>query len=89
MRAEPCPARAIFKFGDGDLGAVRRAANILVAIAGGRGKFTASLLEAAIQALLRRGALGALGGQLAFAHTISTLSKQGVDIPLKSDGMDH
>ena len=79
-RAETCPARARFKFGDGDLGAVRRAANILAAIAGGRGKLTASLLEAAIQALLRRGALGALGGQLAFARTISTLGKQGVDI---------
>ena len=88
-RAGTRPARAKLKVGDGDLGEVRRAAEILVAIDGGRGEFTASLLEAAISALLRRGAMGALGGQLAFARTISTLSKQGVDISLKSDGTGH
>ena len=57
-------SKARFCFGDGRVGAVRRAADILVGVAGNTGKFTAFVLDAGIPALLRRGAMEALGGRL-------------------------
>ena len=65
-RVTTYPSKARFRFGDGRLGEIRRAADTSVGAAGNRGKFTALVLEADIPALLRGGASGALGGQLDF-----------------------
>ena len=88
-RAETFPARARSEFGGGRLGEVRCAADNPAGIVGCRGEFAACVLEADIPPLAREGALGALGGQAVVAHNVLTLSRQGVDIPPKSDGMGH
>ena len=72
--AEPHPACAGFDLGDGRLGDVRYRSEISAGIAGGRGN---------ILALLRKGALEALGGQLDSSRRISTFRTQGFDIPLE------
>ena len=61
-RAETFPARARFKFDDGRLRGVRLAATIPLGIPGGRGLSAAFVLEADIRAVLRKGALEAVGG---------------------------
>ena len=81
--AETYPAYARLKFRDGHLGEVRRAADISDGIAGNRGKFTASVLEAYAPAMLREGALEALGGPASFFRDISTSRKQGAGILLE------
>ena len=63
-RVTTYPSQARFRFVYGRLGEVRYAADIPVGIAGNTGMFTASVLEADIPALLRKGAMEALGGQL-------------------------
>ena len=83
QRAETFPRRAQFKSGDGRLGEVRCAADIPVGTAGKRGTFAALVPEANILALLREGALEALGGRLDFCCDIVKLRQQWVDIPLK------
>ena len=55
-------------------------------ISGGRGEITAFLIDAAAPLLLRKGALGALGGQLDFSRNISTLVRLGIDVPRKVSG---
>ena len=50
-----CTTMAELKFGDGRVGAVRRAADIKVGAAARRGTFTAFISEAAISAELRKG----------------------------------
>ena len=65
-KAVPYPSNARFKFGDGRMGEVKHAADIKVGIAGCKGTFTAFVLDADIPALLRKGALDALGAQLNF-----------------------
>ena len=55
----PAPAR--FRFGDGQLGVVQRAAGIPVGIAGGKGELTACVLDAETPALFRKGASEPLG----------------------------
>ena len=82
-------ACARYKFGDGRLGEVRRAADISAGIAGSRGKFAPSATEKDISALLRRGALGGLGGRSNPFRDISSLRKQGEAIPLKVHQMGH
>ena len=63
------------QFGDGRIGEVRYAADIVVGIAGRRGAFTAFVMDAEIPALLRKGALDALGAQLDFGKgALSLLS---------------
>ena len=66
------PAFARFKFGDGRLGEVRRAADASVGIA----------LEVDIPAVSRQSALEAVGGQLDFPIDILTLHRRGVDFLL-------
>ena len=44
--------------------------------------------KADIPALLRKGALEALGGQLDVAHNVLTLNKMGVDVTLKVNGRE-
>ena len=80
-------ASARSRFGDGRLRVVRRGADIPVGIAGYKGKFAAFAPEGGSPASLRRGAVGALGGQLDFLRNISTLRKQGVGISLRVNGM--
>lgn len=65
-RVTTYPASARFGFGGGRPGAGRRAADTPVRIAGSRSKFAVFALDADILALLREGALEALGGQLIF-----------------------
>ena len=59
-------SKARFRFGDGRLGEVRHAADILVGVAADKGKFAAFALDADIPAFLRKGAIEALGWQLEF-----------------------
>ena len=75
-RAPACPACVCFEFGDGRLGQVRRGADVTFGTAGRRGTHTAFALEADIPALLREGALGALGGQSGCACDVLTFWNQ-------------
>ena len=83
------PAQARFKFGDGRAGNVCFASDIAVGIAGAKGTSTASVLDADIPALLCKGALEALAGQLDFARNTRTLGSRGIAIPLKVNAMGH
>ena len=65
-KAVPYPSTARFKFGDGKIGEVQHAADIKVDVAGCTGALKAFVLDAEIPALLRKGALEALGAQLDF-----------------------
>ena len=69
-RSKTNPAKAPFKFGDGRMGAVRYSADTTVGVAGNGGPFTAFVLDSDIPAFLRKGASGAMGGQLAFPRCI-------------------
>ena len=68
-------ACARFKFGDGCLGEVRRAAAIPAKIAGDRGKFATFAPEVDYPVFLRRGALEPPGRQLGFTSGNSPLRK--------------
>ena len=59
-------AKAKFKFGDGSLEGTCLAADVPLGIVAHLGKFVAFSAKAGISALLRRGALEALGGKLEF-----------------------
>ena len=83
LQVRTYPTMARFRYGDGRNGEVRFAAEIKVGIAGRKGAFTAPMLEADIQALLRKGAHGALGGHLESARDVSAVRNHGVDIPHK------
>ena len=63
------------------------AADFPVGIAGGREKSAAFWPEAEIPALLRKGSLGASGGQSDFARNFLALDEMGVDVPLKINGL--
>ena len=58
-------------------------------IAGCRGAFTDFVLDADIPALLCKGALEALGGQLDFERDILAMREHGVDVPLSANEMRH
>ena len=81
-------SKARCRFGDGRLGEVRHAADIPLRIAGNKGKHAAFAPDADIPALLRRGALEALGGQLEFLRGSLVLRRQGVKIPLMVNRVD-
>ena len=90
LKEAPCSTTARLKFGDGRVGGVKRAAEIKVCgIPGRRGAVAAFVLDADIPALLREGALEALGGQLDFEHDSVTLRKHGVEVPLGVNEMGH
>ena len=89
LPAQAYPARARFQSGNGRLGEVRSAADIPVGVAGGRGKVAAFLLETGIPALLRRGALEALGWQLGVPRNVWMLNNLGVDAPLQVNRTGH
>ena len=67
LRESTHPAGARVQFGYGRLGEVRLAAEITVGLAGQGGTPAAFALEADIPALLRKGVLEVLGGQLDFS----------------------
>ena len=62
-KVTPHLTMARFKFGGGRVREVSHAADCRVGFAGRRGTFAAFVSGADIPALLRKGALGALGGQ--------------------------
>ena len=64
---------ARFKCGDGRVGEVRHAADIKVGSAGCRGAFMVFVSEAEMPALLREGALEALGGKPDFGRDTLTI----------------
>ena len=70
------PSEARFRLGGWRLGEVRHAAAIPVGIAGKEGRFTASALDADIRVLMRKGAMGALGGQSDSSRDSSVLLKR-------------
>ena len=71
----PYSTMARLKFRDGRLGEVKHAADIPVGVAGRKGAFAASVLEADIPALPRKGALESLGGWLGRERDILTIRK--------------
>ena len=81
QRASTCFSNARFRFGGWRLGEVRHAADSPAAVAGNRGKLSASALDAGIPALFRKGAMGAPGRQLEFLRGSLVLRRQGVKIP--------
>ena len=85
----PYSATARSKFGDGRMGEVKHAADIMVGIAGCKGALAGFAPDADIPAFLRKGALEALGGQLEFEHDILTVRKRGVLAPLRVNAMGH
>ena len=78
-----------FKFGDGIIGEVKRASDIKVGVAGCKGTFTAFVLDADTSALLRKGALEALGAYLDFEKDALSLLRHGVRVPLGVNAMGH
>ena len=76
--AAPYTSAAQFKFGDGRIGEVKRAADFKVVNAGCQGAFAKFVLGAEIPALLRKGALEALGAQLDFEKDTLPLLRHGV-----------
>ena len=66
--AKIAPAFASFRYGDGRVGDVHRAAIIPIAIVGYAGHFMAYVVEADIPALLGEEALETLGGHLNFCE---------------------
>ena len=67
--AKTTPAFASFRYGDGRVGNVCRAAIIPIGVAGYTGQYMAYVADADIPALLGREALGTLGGHLDFSRT--------------------
>ena len=88
-KAVPYPSNARFKFGDGRIGEVKHAADIKVGVAGCKGAFTAFVLDAYIPALLRKGALEALGAQLDFEKDTLSLLRHGVRVLLRVNAVGH
>ena len=74
------PSQARFRFGDGRLGEVRHEANVPVGIAGSKNMFTAFVPDEDIPALLRKGAMEALGGHLDFSRGSSNLRWQKIRV---------
>ena len=70
-------------------GEVKHAADIKVGVAGRRGAFTAFVLDADIPAVLREGALEALGGQLDFERDALSFRTHGMNDPLNANEMGH
>ena len=80
-RVTTYPAKARTRIGDGRLGGVRHTADIPAGIAGDREMFTAFALDSDIPALLRKGFMEALGGQLDFSRGSLNLRRQRVRTP--------
>ena len=86
-RISTYPARARYKIGDGRPGAVRSATGIALGNAARGGTPATFALEADIPALLREGALGALGGQSDSACDVSTFWGRVAEMPSKANQM--
>ena len=82
-------AFASFRYGDGRIGNVHKAAVIPIAIVGCTGQFMAYVVDAEIPALLGKEALETLGAHLNFCRRVLTLEELGADIPLKVSTVGH
>ena len=80
------PSQARFRFGDGRLGGVRRAADIPVGIAGNKGMYTARVPEGDTPELLRAGAAEAPGRQMDFARLAECIPTGPADAPEGESG---
>ena len=89
QRVSTYPSSARFRFGDGCHGEVRHPADSPPGIARHTGKFPAFALDADFPALLRKGAMVALGGQLDFPRDVLILRGHGNAIPLRVNRMGH
>ena len=87
--AKIAPAFASFRYGDGRVGDVHRAAVIPIAIVGYAGHFMAYVVDADIPALLGKEALETLAGHLNFCERVLTLESLGADIPLEMSAVSH
>ena len=81
--AKITPGFASFRYGDGRVGDVHRAAVIPIAIVGYAGHFMAYVVDADIPALLGKEALETLAGHLNFCERVLTQESLGADIPLE------
>ena len=87
--AKITPAFASFRYGDGRVGDIHRAAGISIAIVGYIGHFMAYVVDADTPALLGGEALETLGGHLNFRERVLTLESPGADIPLEMSPVGH
>ena len=87
--AQIVPAFASFRYGDGHVGEVHRAALLPIAIAGYTGRIMAYVADSDIPDLVGKEALDTLGGQLNFCERALTLGSLGVDIPLEMSNVGH
>ena len=87
--AKIAPAFASFRYGDGRVGDVHRAAVILIAIVGYAGHFMAYVVDADIPALLGKEAPKTPGGHPDFCDRVLTLESPEADIPLEMSDVGH
>ena len=85
----PYSTSARLKFGGGRVGEVRHAADIKVGIAWRKIAFATFVLDADIPALMRKGALEALGGRLSFERGILSIRTHGLNVPPGANAMGH
>ena len=78
-----------FRYGNGRVGDVHRAAIIPIAIVGHTGHFTAYVVDADIPALSGKEALETLGGHLNLCERVLTLESLGAGIPLEMSPAGH
>ena len=75
--AKPAPVFASFRFGDGRVGDVHKAAILPISIVGYTGQLMAYVADAAVPDLLGKEALETLGGHLNFCKRVLTLEAPG------------
>ena len=87
--AKITPGFASFRYGDGRVGDVHRAAVIPIAIVGHAGHFMAYVVDADVPALLRKNALETPGGHLNFCERVLALESLEPDVPLEMSAAGH
>ena len=87
--AKLSPAFASFRFGDGRVGDVHKAAASPIAIVGYTAQFIACVADADIPAPLGRATRGILGGRLNFRLCVMTMEALGADLPLEMDAVSR
>ena len=83
------PLSARFRFGNGRLGEVRRAADVPVGFAWGQSIFSAFALDSDIRALLRKDVLEAPGGPADFPRDLLIFLERGLALPLRVNRAGH
>ena len=87
--AKITPASSSYRYGDGRVGDVHRAAVVPIAIVGYAGHFMAYVVDADFPASLGQEALETLGGHLDFCERVLALELLGADIPLEMSAVGH